>query len=124
MITDFDVHWTCAMRDPGRRLSAFLLLAAASLFYFPLTSRALWDSDEGRYAEIAREVLELKDWLTPHLNYVAYFEKPPLMYWLTALAMSVFGVHAFAARFWCAAFGILTVGVTYLLGRHWKSERC
>lgn len=107
-----------------QRLSRILLLASASLFYFPLTSRALWDSDEGRYAEIAREMLELKDWLVPHLNYVVYLEKPPLMYWLTAIAMSIFGVNAFAARFWCATFGVLTVGVAYLIGKHWKSERC
>src|SRR5207249_4222643 len=76
-----------------------------------------------RYAEIAREMLELKDWIAPHLNYVLYFEKPPLMYWLTAVSLAVFGPHAFAARFWCAAFGVLTVGLTYLLGKHWKNER-
>lgn len=108
----------------ARKRHWFLLLACASLFFLPLTSRALWDSDEGRYAEIAREMLELKDWITPHLNYVVYFEKPPLLYWLTALSMALFGVNAFAARFWCAAFGVLTVGVTYLIGKHWKSEWC
>jgi 4-amino-4-deoxy-L-arabinose transferase-like glycosyltransferase len=93
------------------------------LFFLPLGSRALWNSDEGRYAEIAREMLELKDWISPHLNYVLYFEKPPLMYWLTAASFILFGQNEFAARFWCAAFGVLTVGVVYLLGRHWKSER-
>ena len=108
----------------AKRLPWLLLLASASLFFCPLTARVLWDSDEGRYAEIAREMLELKDWITPHLNYVVYFEKPPLMYWLTAISMSVFGVNEFAARFWCAIFGVLTVGVVYLLGKHWKSERC
>lgn len=108
----------------SRRLSSLLLLASASLFYLPLGVRALWDSDEGRYAEIAREMLELKDWITPHLNYVVYLEKPPLVYWLTALSMSIFGVNAVAARFWSAAFGVLTVGLTYLIGKHWKSERC
>ncbi|MFA5975464.1 MAG: phospholipid carrier-dependent glycosyltransferase [Elusimicrobiota bacterium] len=107
-----------------KRLSALLLLASASLFYLPLTARVLWDSDEGRYAEIAREMLELKDWITPHLNYGVYFEKPPLLYWLTALSLSLFGMNAFAARFWCATFGVLTVGLTYLIGKHWKSERC
>ena len=101
----------------------FLLLASAALFFFPLGSRALWNSDEGRYAEIAREMLELKDWISPHLNYVLYFEKPPLMYWLTALSMMLFGQNEFAARFWCAAFGVLTVGVVYLIGKHWKNER-
>ena len=107
----------------SKRLPWVLLLASASLFYLPLGARALWNSDEGRYAEIAREMLELKDWITPHLNYVPYFEKPPLMYWLTAASMALFGQNEFAARFWCATFGLLTVGVTYLLGKHWKSER-
>ena len=83
----------------------------------PLGTRALWNSDEGRYAEIAREMLELKDWVSPHLNYVLYFEKPPLMYWLTAASFAVFGQNEFAARFWCALFGVLTVGLVYLLGK-------
>src|SRR5580704_4743490 len=107
----------------SKRLSWVLMLASATLFYLPLGNRALWNSDEGRYAEIAREMLELKDWISPHLNYVLYFEKPPLMYWLTALSFTLFGQNEFAARFWCGAFGVLTVGVVYLLGRHWKGER-
>src|SRR5471032_843628 len=106
-----------------KRPFSFLFLACASLFYLPLGMRALWASDEGRYAEIAREMLELKDWITPHLNYVVYFEKPPLMYWLTALSMRVLGPSAFAARFWCAGCGLLTVWITYLWGRNWKNER-
>ena len=107
----------------SKRLSWVLMLAAASLFYLPLGARALWNSDEGRYAEIAREMLELKDWAVPHLNYVLYFEKPPLLYWLTAASFSVFGRTEFAARFWCATFGVLTVGLTISLGRRWKGER-
>src|SRR5882724_12534730 len=98
------------------------MLASASLFFLPLGVRALWNSDEGRYAEIAREMLELRDWIAPHLNYVLYFEKPPLLYWLTAASFAVFGQNEFAARFWCATFGLLTVGVVYLLGKHWKRE--
>ncbi len=89
----------------------------------PLGMRALWDPGESRYAEIAREMLELKDWLVPHLNYVIYLDKPPLMYWLTALAMRLLGPTPVAARFWCATFGVLTIGVTYLWGTNWKNER-
>src|SRR5580693_2006553 len=111
------------MKDLDKKLSTYLLLAVASLFYFPLGGHALWDSDEGRYAEIAREMLELKSWIVPHLNYVVYFEKPPLMYWLTAVSLAVFGQNAFAARFWCATFGLLTVWITMKIAREWKNER-
>jgi 4-amino-4-deoxy-L-arabinose transferase-like glycosyltransferase len=107
----------------SKRLAWVLMLASASLFFLPLGTHALWNSDEGRYAEIAREMLELKDWISPHLNYVLYFEKPPLMYWLTAASFAVFGQNEFAARFWSALFGLLTVGVTYLLGKRWKDDQ-
>src|SRR5580704_16513287 len=110
------------MKDIDKKWFNGLLLAAATLFFMPLGLHALWDSDEGRYAEIAREMLELKSWVIPHLNYVLYFEKPPLMYWLTAMSMAIFGHNAFAARFWCAVFGVLTVGVTMRLGREWKND--
>ncbi len=111
------------MKKFFNNLPALLILAVSSLFFIPLANRALWNSDEGRYAEIAREMLELKDWISPHLNYVLYFEKPPLMYWLTAASMAVFGQNEFAARFWCAGFGVLTVGLVYLLGKLWKDEQ-
>ncbi len=106
-----------------RLFPSLLLLSTAALFYLPLGSHALWDSDEGRYAEIAREMIELKDWIAPHLNYVLYFEKPPLVYWLTALSMKLMGPTEFAARFWCATFGFLTVLLTRVIGRRWKNER-
>ena len=62
----------------------------APLLFTQLAWRPLWDSVEGRYAEIGREMLELKDWVSPHLNYVLYFEKPPLMYWLVAVSETIF----------------------------------
>jgi 4-amino-4-deoxy-L-arabinose transferase-like glycosyltransferase len=73
-----------------------------SIWFFlgllPLFLRPLWEPDEGRYAEIPREMLASGDWLTPHLNYLLYFEKPPLQYWLSAASMQLFGLHAWAAR--------------------------
>lgn len=73
-----------------------------SLWFFlgllPLLIRPLWEPDEGRYAEIAREMLASGDWLTPRLNGVLYFEKPPLQYWLSALSMKLFGLSGAAAR--------------------------
>jgi 4-amino-4-deoxy-L-arabinose transferase-like glycosyltransferase len=70
----------------------------------------LWEPDEARYAEIAREMLQSGNLLVPHLNYVAYVEKPPLLYWLTTLSFWILGVSEFAARLpvaLCAMVGIL-----------------
>ena len=78
----------------------------------PLFLRPLWEPDEARYAEIPREMLASHDWLTPHLNGVLYFEKPPLQYWMTAGGFKLFGLHDWVARLplavasaimlWCA----------------------
>ena len=65
--------------------------------------------DEGRYAEIAREMVATGDWVTPRLNGLKYFEKPPLQYWVTALAYEAFGVHEWTARLWPALAGFLAV---------------
>ena len=78
----------------------------------PLFLRPLWEPDEARYAEIPREMLAAHDWLTPRLNGVLYFEKPPLQYWMTAGSFKLFGLQDWAARLplavatgislWCA----------------------
>ncbi len=78
---------------------------------------ALAEPDEPRYAEIAREMLERNDWVTPHLNYVKYFEKPPLVYWLTALAFRLFGTTEFVARLGPAVFALIGIGMTAIIGR-------
>jgi 4-amino-4-deoxy-L-arabinose transferase-like glycosyltransferase len=81
-----------------RRERTSLLLLWFFLGFLPLLVRPLWEPDEGRYAEIPREMLATGDWLTPHLNGVLYFEKPPLQYWLSALGMKLFGINGAAAR--------------------------
>ena len=78
---------------------------------------ALAEPDEARYAEIPREMIESGDWVTPHLNYVKYFEKPPLVYWLTAINFQLFGMSEFVARLWPAIFALLGIGMAYALGR-------
>ena len=77
----------------------------------------LAEPDEPRYAEIAREMIELRDWVTPHLNYVKYFEKPPFVYWLTAINFELFGMSEFVARLWPALFGLIGIMTAYVLGR-------
>jgi hypothetical protein len=74
-----------------------LLLLVGVLYFSFLGSHGLLEPDEGRYSEIPREMLESGDWVTPRLNYVKYFEKPVLHYWLTALSFKLFGENAFAS---------------------------
>jgi 4-amino-4-deoxy-L-arabinose transferase-like glycosyltransferase len=100
----------------GKDISLLFLIFGVAFFQF-LGTIPLIDPDEGRYAEIPREMLERGDFLTPFLNYVKYFEKPPLHYWLNALSFSLFGENEFAARFPGALMGLLTVLLTYHIGR-------
>ncbi len=67
-------------------------------FFILLGSRALNEPDEGRYSEIAREMIETGDWLVPHFWYVPHFDKPPMTYWLVAASMKVFGQNEWAVR--------------------------
>jgi 4-amino-4-deoxy-L-arabinose transferase-like glycosyltransferase len=106
-----------------RRDIAVLLCAFGTLFFQCLGRLPLIDPDEGRYIEIPREMLERGDFITPTLNYVKYFEKPPLHYWLNALSLSVFGENEFAARFAGTLCGLLTVLVIYYLGRELYGRR-
>ena len=74
-------------------LVLILTVAGLVIFFYRLGAPGLMDPDEGRYAEIAREFFVLRDWLIPHLNLLPYLEKPPLVYWLTALSFKVLRLH-------------------------------
>jgi len=88
-----------------RALRLLLIAAAALILYLPGLGRpALWEPDEGRYAEIAREMYLTGDYITPRDNFVRYFEKPPLVYWAEAAAISIFGANEFAVRLPAALF--------------------
>jgi 4-amino-4-deoxy-L-arabinose transferase-like glycosyltransferase len=101
-------------RHSALRLS--LVAIAALILYLPGLGRpALWEPDEGRYGEIAREMYRSGDYVTPRDNFVRYFEKPPLVYWAEAAAMSVFGVNEFAVRLPAALFSAAEVVVTAAL---------
>jgi 4-amino-4-deoxy-L-arabinose transferase-like glycosyltransferase len=93
---------------------AGVLALALVLFFFHLGTYGLWEPDEARYAEIAREMLASHSFIVPHLNYVPYIEKPPLLYWLTSGSIALFGVNEFAARFVNAAAALTAVVATYL----------
>jgi 4-amino-4-deoxy-L-arabinose transferase-like glycosyltransferase len=79
--------------------------------------------DEGRYAEIPREMAATGDWLTPRLNNIKYFEKPALQYWATAAAFKVFGEHEWTARLWPAVLGYLGVLLAFFAGRRVFGEQ-
>jgi len=88
-----------------------VLLACAVLLPL-LGHKLLADWDEGIYAEISREMLG-RSWLVPTWNFQPWFEKPPLMMWITALFFKLFGVHEFWARAGSALSGVAIVGVLH-----------
>jgi len=106
------------MSDPESPRQQWQLLALTLFtFFFLLGGRSLNEPDEGRYAEIAREMIELNDWLAPHLWYAPHLEKPPLTYWTVAVSMLVFGRNEWAVRLPVALAAISGVWASYLLGR-------
>ena len=105
-----------------RRAWMLLFLLMAAVWFGNLEYRKLVRPDEGRYAEIAREMATSGDWVTPRLNDIKYFEKPALQYWITAGAYRLFGEHHWTARLWSALTGFLGIlftafAATRLFGR-------
>src|SRR6202158_1699628 len=98
-----------ALPSLTHRGAIVLLLVFTAIWFSNLEYRRLVHPDEGRYAEIPREMAASGDWVTPRLNGIKYFEKPALQYWITAAAYSVFGVHHWTARLWPALSGFLGV---------------
>ena len=86
------------------------------LYFSALGTVPLLEPDEGRYAEIPREMLASGDFVTPRLNGVAYLEKPPLYYWGTAASLRIFGETEFGARWFPAAASVAGVLLTYWMG--------
>lgn len=98
----------------GRTLAGCLLLAAALAFY-DLGGRPLYSPAEARYALIALEMVESGDWIQPRLNRVRYYEKPPLLYWSTALSFFLLGTNELAARLPSALGYVATTAAVFLL---------
>ena len=90
-----------------------LILLSGFTFFLALGRPAISDSDEGFYAESAREMVEGGDWLTPHFNYADRWQKPILYYWLTAGTYLVAGESEWAARWWSALSGLGLVLLTW-----------
>ncbi len=100
----------------GAGVAVLLVVALAAALLAPGLGRAPFDDPgEGQHAEIAREMLG-GSWLTLRLNGVRYFDKPPLLYWLTAASFSVFGLTEGAARLAPLLGALLAVAATTVLG--------
>ncbi|HYR71435.1 MAG TPA: glycosyltransferase family 39 protein [Candidatus Acidoferrum sp.] len=100
----------------GAGVAVLLVVALAAALLAPGLGRAPFDDPgEGQHAEIAREMLG-GSWLTLRLNGVRYFDKPPLLYWLTAISFSLFGLTEGAARLAPLLGALLAVGATAVLG--------
>jgi 4-amino-4-deoxy-L-arabinose transferase-like glycosyltransferase len=100
------------------RHALYALVVVILLAWFAsLELRGLFIPDEGRYAEIPREMLDTGDWVTPRLNGLKYFEKPPLQYWLTAASYAVLGEDEWTARLPSTLLGFLAVLMTVFTAR-------
>jgi 4-amino-4-deoxy-L-arabinose transferase-like glycosyltransferase len=99
-----------------------LLIAGfcAFLFFYGLGPFGLVGADEPRYAQVAREMLDRHDWITPVMDGQPWLEKPPLYYWQTMLSYSLFGVSDWAARVPSAFDATLMVLAIYLFFRRFR----
>jgi len=105
------------MNLPVSRVFLGVLALVALVVGIDNMERPLANPDEGRYSEISREMAASGDWVTPRLNGIKYFEKPPLQYWATAAAFKAFGESEYTARLYvglCGLATILLVGFTAL----------
>jgi len=100
------------------KLRSGLLWIALAIAWFSTTHLyPLFDPDEGRYAEIPREMLASGDWVTPRLDGLQYFEKPPLQYWATAALYKAFGPSEWTARAWSLMLAFLCLPLTFFWTR-------
>lgn len=101
-----------------------LLLLCMVLFFVNLGQWDLWNPDEPRYAQVAREMVNGGDWILMHFNGQVYGDKPPLFFWFIALSSYLWGgFTSFAVRFPSAFFGTLTILLTFFIGKRLYSAR-
>lgn len=101
----------------------FLLLLSAFSFAAFNGRLHLFDWDEINFAESAREMIVTGDYMTVRIDYLPFWEKPPLFIWMQAFSMKVFGVNEFAARFPNTIAGILSLAVLFLAGKRFFDRR-
>ena len=105
------------MQNRTYTIQVGLVLLGILLFIPFLGSVPLFDWDEINFAESAREMITTGNYTTVQINYQAFWEKPPLFFWMQVASMKAFGVNEFAARFPNAICGIITLLVLFNIGR-------
>jgi len=103
---------------------ALIVIASGILFFIPFLGNVhLFDWDEINFAESAREMIVTGDYSRVQINYMPFWEKPPLFFWLQAVSMNIFGINEFAARFPNAITGIITLITFFLIGKKLNGEQ-
>ncbi|MCR9118254.1 MAG: glycosyltransferase family 39 protein, partial [bacterium] len=105
-----DAVWSSGWAAAGLFFAAVVLL-------FSNLSYPLVEPDETRYAEVSLEMLQRGDWVIPTIQGEPFLDKPPLLYWLTMVSYTVFGVSEWAARLPIALAALACVMSIYFLGR-------
>jgi len=110
---------------PQKWVQIAILIGFCMILYFLNLGRwDLWIPDEPRYAEVAREMINRGDWVLMHSNGKTYVDTPPLFFWLIAFSTFLWqGFSSFSVRFPAAFFGMLTILLTFLLGKALYSSR-
>src|SRR4030042_4017626 len=110
---------------PQEWVQILFLLGFCFFFYLlNLGQWDLWNPDEPRYAQVAREMVNGGEWILMHFNGKVYGDKPPLFFWFIALSSFLWqGFNSFSVRFPSALFGTLTVLLTFLIGKYLYSSR-
>lgn len=126
--TGYDKQESKAVHSTTQKSSYFsdlvFLAILFTVFYLLwLGSYPLFVPDEGRYSEVAREMVASGDYITPRVNGVAFLDKPALYYWLQAIAINLYGVKEWALRLFPALFGVLGCLLTYIAGRELFNRR-
>jgi len=104
------------------RSAWFAVIGIALAYLLTIGPRGLNEPDEGRYAEISREMVASGDWIIPCLNGIEHFQKPPLIYWASAASITIFGPRDWAARLPSALAALWLIAATAWLGRELKDR--
>lgn len=97
--------------------------AALLLLFFGNGQLLITDSVESNYALTAKEMVLSGDWVSPQIYGQYWYDKPVFFYWLTALSFKIFGFTEFAARFFPAVFGLLSLWLTVYAGKKLFNEK-